>query len=367
MKKYWSCPLVTYRHTYFCNLNWLISIVWCSWAQPLHLSCLVCFFLLSGSMSTNTSFNISNLFADLLTYCSESRTSHLIFTAFSVSNISLLPLFIFVLYVGYQRWRKQLSGSTAVMMSHSDVFTYNVIALELIAILGTFFYCVGALINDSQIKQVGQDIFAFSSPGQNLFHVLTCIERYLAVVHPITYLGLRQEGGVRVRNISTGCVWLFCFVSLSFSKLFNKFLAFMTHCCLLVFYVCVATYCSLSVLCILIRPGPGKGDQERERMDQTKKRAFHTITAIMGALWLRFVGILVSSQLNESVQNLTACAVVVSAVWLTVPCSLVLPLLFLHRAGILTFCKKTTEWGWLRSYLGIHKQNDLPGELRLTF
>lgn len=21
MKKYWSCPLVTYRHTYFCNLN----------------------------------------------------------------------------------------------------------------------------------------------------------------------------------------------------------------------------------------------------------------------------------------------------------------------------------------------------------
>ncbi|KAE8279487.1 hypothetical protein D5F01_LYC23076 [Larimichthys crocea] len=145
-------------------------------------------------MSVNSSFNSSNSSIHLPIICFGSRPGIFIFVAFSVTNVFLLPLFILVLYMGYQRRRQQHSGSAAGMTSHSDIFTYNMIGLELIGVLGCCFYCCGALTNVKAIVLVGIDIFSITSPGQTLFHLLTCVERYLAVVHPIIYLGLRQAG-----------------------------------------------------------------------------------------------------------------------------------------------------------------------------
>ncbi|TKS93377.1 hypothetical protein D9C73_026635 [Collichthys lucidus] len=145
-------------------------------------------------MSVNSSFNSSNSSIHLPIICFGSRPGIFIFVAFSVTNVFLLPLYILVLYMGYQRRRQQRSGSAAGMTSHSDIFTYNMIGLELIGVLGCCFYCCGALTNVKAIVLVGMDIFSITSPGQTLFHLLTCVERYLAVVHPIIYLGLRQAG-----------------------------------------------------------------------------------------------------------------------------------------------------------------------------
>ncbi|KAJ4945170.1 hypothetical protein JOQ06_013706, partial [Pogonophryne albipinna] len=92
------------------------------------------------------------------------------------------------------------------------------------------------------LDEEGRGADYIPSYGESLFHVLTCLERYLAVVRPIIYLRLRNVQGVRIRNISIG----------------------------------------LSVLCVLIRPGPGNG----ERVDQSKQSAFYTVTAITAALWL---------------------------------------------------------------------------------
>ncbi len=296
-------------------------------------------------MSVSSTFNSSESSLHLLhEYCFESRLGNFIFTAFFVAKIFLLPLFILVLYVGHQRWRQQRSVSAAATMSHTDIFTYNMVALELISVLGCCFYCCGALTDIQSIIRVGTDMFSVTSPGQTLFHLLTCVERYLAVVHPITYLGLRQSGGVRIRNISIGCVWLLCFGLLGLNNVLTKDLTSIAGSCLLVFCLVVFSFCSLAVLWVLIHPGPGEVGGDREHVDQTKQRAFHTITAIMGALFLRFVAILVASVMYASVLT-HRCVVGSSSVWLTLPGSLVLPLLFLHRAGKLPGCKHNTQSG----------------------
>ncbi|KAL3050866.1 hypothetical protein OYC64_001188 [Pagothenia borchgrevinki] len=260
----------------------------------------------------------------------------LVFTALYIVYILLVPLFIFVLYIGFQRWRKRGSATTT---SHSDVFTFHMVTLELIGVVGYTIYCYGIYSNQKYLTKVGLNVFSVMSPGKALFHLLTCVERYLAVVHPVIYLRLRQGGGVRIRNISIGCVWCICFFAASLHDLLIALIIITFG--YLVFSLIVAGFCSISVLFVLIRPGPGEGGGNRERVDQSKQRAFYTIMAIMAALLLRFASTLVSSTLYIS-SVLGDCeehAMMWSLFWFNVPSSLVLPLLFLQRAGKLPGCK----------------------------
>ncbi|KAI9531410.1 hypothetical protein NQZ68_041621 [Dissostichus eleginoides] len=172
--------------------------------------------------------------------CSGYTTSVYVFSAATILyTLLLLPLIIFVLYLGFQKSRKPRSSSTAT--SHSDHFTYHSIFMQLNELLGLNISFISICLKNQVMFDVGQSLLNYTTAGKALFHLLTCVERYLAVVHPITYLGLRQGGGV-----------------------------------------------SISVLYVLKRPGPGEGGWTRERVDQSKQRAFYTLMAIMGVLLLRF-------------------------------------------------------------------------------
>lgn len=125
------------------------------------------------------------------------------------SYILLLPLLTYDLYISDQNWRKPHSVATAAMTSHSDVFTYNVVDLELTGVLGSLVYCCGTYTQQQIVIVVGLLIFSIISPAQSLFHLLICVERYLAVIHPVTYLRWKQVGGVRIRNQHGGLAVLF--------------------------------------------------------------------------------------------------------------------------------------------------------------
>ncbi|KAK2863364.1 hypothetical protein Q5P01_002897 [Channa striata] len=275
--------------------------------------------------------------------CLESRTASVIFTSVLMSYILLLfPLLVCVFYLGLQRWRKQRSGSAVSLMSHSDFFTYNMAVLEVISILGSWLYRFGFYVDG--LQQSGKTFLYVTSPAQNLFHLFTCVERYLAVVHPITYLGLKQAGGVKIRNISTGCAWLLCLLNLCLSNFLSSSYLNLTNSCVMVFSLIAISFCSLSVLRVLKHPGPGEVSRDRERVDQSKQRAFYTIVAIMVAQLFRLVGIVVYSVMfDPSVLNDVNCVVGSLSIWLIVPGRLVLPLLFLQRAGKLPDCKHKTD------------------------
>lgn len=284
-----------------------------------------------ADMSANSTGNDT-----LLNVC-RSRATIYIFTALIIIYIVLLPVFIFILFMGYQRWKKQRSVSVTTLMSPFDVLTYNMVVLELATVVGALVNFYSTYIGHPGLLVFGMSIYMMAQTGQTLFHLLTCVERYLAVVHPITYWGLRQARGVRIRNGIVGCVWVICFGSLGLLGDNHLSATIVYNVLLLVPVITVVSFCSLSILCTLIGPGPGSVGRRRERFDQSKQRAFNIIVAVMGALLLRFLSSVVLVMLSASV-SVDYCLTMCVVAWLSLPSSLVLPLLFLHRTGLLPGC-----------------------------
>ncbi|MEQ2207794.1 hypothetical protein XENOCAPTIV_018856, partial [Xenoophorus captivus] len=247
-------------------------------------------------------------------------------------------ILVFILLVGDQRWRKQHIGSFGTS-SHIDIFTYNVVLLDLLGTTGIFLLFFGSITHDPEVWNAGSSMFGISSTGHTLFHVLTCIERYLAVVHPIFYLRLRGSSGVRMRNITVGCIWLISIVVMTITIGCN--VPYATTSLVLLSFTSVAfVFCSLSVLCALSHPGPGKGGGNREGTDRSKQRAFHTMIIITGTLSLTFINSLITSlvQILSVPFGYIFCLAGWSSVFFLLPSSLVLPLLFLQRKGKLQVC-----------------------------
>lgn len=285
----------------------------------------------------------SSLFEGCLKYIASS----VIFSTYTFINVLLLPLYILVLYMGFQRWRNQSSGPAGQSTSHSDIFTYHTVALEIFGVVGSFVYCLGIYTNSVVVLMFGVFISCVIFPGQTLFHLLTCVERYLAVVHPIAYMHLRETGGVRIRNISILCVWLVCFAWMGVTKLYLPSVAAIPLLCICGVSIIVIIFSCLSVLCVLTRSGPGEVGRNKERVDQSKQRAFHFICAILGALLLSFIGLLVSFGFAflESIRQKDLCLWIDSAIFLMIPSSLVMPLLFLHKTGKLACCRPKARSG----------------------
>lgn len=233
------------------------------------------------------------------------------------------------------------------MLSHSDLFTYHVAVIELMGVIGFTLLCCGVHTGLPQIMMVGIYLFMFNYNGQMIFHLLTCVERYLAVVHPIIYLSLKKANVIRKRNIVIGCIWLLSFVMTSLTFLEQTDLVIILYFCGLAIILTVVSFCSLSVFSVLVRPGPGEEGGGRQRVDKSKLRAFYTILAILGVLLFRIGGKIGTTALYSSLKIVESerCAVWLSVFWFCLPSSLVLPLLFLQKAGKPLCCKNNNESG----------------------
>lgn len=274
---------------------------------------------------------------DILQECLFSPAGFAIMTSFAITLFFiLLPLFLFVIYLGLQQWLQQ---HPAKSMSHSDAFTFNMIIIELINVFGSISICVGTYTYTLQMITLGIYIFSFNFHGQLFFHLLICLERYLAVVHPITYLTLRKEKGIKIRNIFVVCVWVMCFASLSILVLKDgsgeNLLSFVILPTLI-----TMIFCNLNILLVLIRPHPG--NRHCQKVDKSKMISFYIISIIMFVLLLRFGWDLFSFRLIcfFKFQWEQVCIILMSTVWTSIPSSVVLPLIFLYRARKLLWCNK---------------------------
>lgn len=283
-------------------------------------------------MSVNSSTSSSDSIKTHISYplfCFILNPGFIIYTTSLIRTFFIvLPLCIFILYVDLQRRRKHRSMPS--IRNHSDNLVYHLVVFELFGVVGEMIFLSGVSQGHMMIIRVGYSIWSLPWYGELFLNVLTSVEHYLAVVHPVTYLSLRSETGVRMRNISVGCVWLLscaatCLLTLKTPSLVLDF-------SFLVFSLTVCFFCSISVLCALIRTRPGKQGVDRERVNQSKQRAFFTITAIMGALMIRFLFNLLWYLL--ALTGRTDCVSFVLGVWFNLPSALLLQLLYLQRAGV---------------------------------
>lgn len=112
--------------------------------------------------------------------------------------------------------------------------------------------------------------------------------------------------------------------------------------CLIYFFSCMMTLSSaivsvssLYVLCALLHSGPGEGGN-RSQLDQSKRIAFCNMACIVGVLLVRFVAQFVIAILDFWLQR--KCILLMCVFLFSLPTSLPLPMLFIHRVGKLCCC-----------------------------
>lgn len=293
-------------------------------------------------MSTNSSFDSlrqplpgPSILYSASIYCYFSKPDSYIFLAFYIIHaILLLPLSIFILFSALKSWKEKRSSGLVTSLSHFECFTYHVSIMEGFCTVRLIPYFMGIYAKKESEIYIGGLFSSFIWYGQTCFHLLTCGERYLAVVHPITYMSLRTERGLKIRNCCLGFVWLFCFARMSLFDM--KDVILIMDFCFLGLSFLIILGCNLLILYVLMCPAPGA--HGGVRVDQMKKRAFYTLLTILGVVVLRCSGSLIWIVFSEKKGY---CLVKACMVWCNVPSSLVMPLMFVNRSGRFKCFKNT--------------------------
>lgn len=284
------------------------------------------------------------IFHEEIHKCFKSIQAVVSLSTYNITNITIqLPLCIFIIYLGFQRQR---SGTS---VRHSDFFTYHMVAMELIGILGSLANFWGIQTNLCFMTVMGMVTLLCYSFGQMSINILACVECYLATVYPIIYLSLRKAKGIRIRNIAISCTWLSTFGCTIFTVAQTR-LATMFTSCLIVCAIMIVSFLSVSVLCALSVPGPGKGGGAGVQANQTKLKAFYVMMVIMSVLLLRFGGNMVSVAIffMPDMGISERCIGYISIPWTFLPSGVLFPLLYLRRAGKLACIKTHKETGQAR-------------------
>ncbi|MEQ2163147.1 hypothetical protein GOODEAATRI_027199 [Goodea atripinnis] len=164
--------------------------------------------------------------------------------------------------------------------------------------------------NNSMIIIVGMSICFITFYAELFFNLLTCVERYLPVVHRITYRGLKNTRGIRIRNITIGCFWMLCFGMVAMNRTIPFMYETVINFSIVVSSILAISFSSVSVLCVLFPPGPREGGQEKYGLDKSRMKAFYTITVISSVVWLWFLDL---------------CELVMGSRWTTSCCKTLLP------------------------------------------
>lgn len=156
----------------------------------------------------------------------------------------------------------------------------------------------------------------------------------MAVTHPIIYRNLQTKRGVWARNAAVTFVWLVSLLAFVFSYLYNRDLPHIPYLVLFALGLVTISYCTLSVLQALIRPGPGEVSGNKRKVAPTKKKAYVTIAVIAGAMYVAYITTVTCIALHASsvLEHNEGCVVLTLSFWSCLPCSVSTPLLFLYRA-----------------------------------
>lgn len=267
---------------------------------------------------------------DQLLICYVQRSGIIVTTALTATYVLfLLPVHIYVLYLGVKRWRRQSASKAA---SHSDFLAYHAVLVELIGIFGFVLVCCGIHAGLTNLTVTGIRLLAVQFVGQLLFQILTCTERYLAVVHPVAYMRQKNLRGIRIRNIIVGCSWLLCFSAIDLLSMKGLAANVATYFTLFSFSLVAVSFFSLSVLHILIRPRPAEVANNRQQVDQQKMKAFKMMMAILSVLVLKFASNIMSTTTYILISDFVSqCVVWMATMWVNIPSTLVIPLLYLQR------------------------------------
>ncbi|XP_019905242.2 hydroxycarboxylic acid receptor 2-like [Esox lucius] len=165
--------------------------------------------------------------------------------------------------------------------STSDIFIFNLAALD------TYFCLMGPIDIINRLVLDHQGIWYFQRFAYGLkdtaplFLVCICLDRYVAVVHPILFTGIRNNRiRVGVSVFSWALILAYALTKsilgvMSVNEIFSG---------LILFSFALMIYCNLSIIWVLRRSVAGK-----EVMHPVKKKAFKMVLVILGIIFFNYL------------------------------------------------------------------------------
>lgn len=218
-------------------------------------------------------------------------------------------------------WRKQ---------AVQEIFTINLGMLEIIyCFLSQVLMLNYIALKITSINKYIWFVYGFCFFGRSLFQCGMCVERYIAVVHPMFYFRHRF---LKCKVIFLILGWLITAIFIWYS-INNSVMTLIEG--MFIFVMSVDLFCSLSILMVLKRPSPGAGGGKKvKKMSLKKKRACYTVMIIQATVILNYVPhfIVPTLKLYMTPYNFS-CMYQPLGIACCLMGSFLQPLIFLHHAG----------------------------------
>ncbi len=173
----------------------------------------------------------------------------------------------------------------------SDLFNLSLSFCEIGICLNMLFpliyYCTGL----SHFLSLGWFSLGLLITGRPLFQCLMCVERYLAVVHPVIFLKYKP---LRYRVICCTAAWIItlgsCLCCIFIGQF--KYVYIYFYSIQFLFFLSIQLFCLVAVLRALKQSGPGESGRQREEENHMKRRAFYIIlitTVTMSIIYIPYI------------------------------------------------------------------------------
>ncbi len=249
------------------------------------------------------------------------------FVTFSIS-INLILGFPAHCYILWLIMKEMIRGQSL------EVFFFNTSLVEVLfnfffpfLIKHYFFHC-------SNCKTVALGFGLFLLVGRPLFQTCICVERYLGVLHPVTFLKFKP---IKYRIIISviGWILIICSCLLTTMGVVDIFDLLLPQ--YLVFFIMEMFTC-LMVLKALRRPGPGDDVKQRDGVNRDKVKAFRIIQIVLVSSLLTYGPVVISLLLYYVLDYKTFLVCWSSCFCSGIMLGFVQPLLYLKRVSKVCLC-----------------------------
>ncbi|XP_056589602.1 P2Y purinoceptor 3-like [Triplophysa dalaica] len=228
------------------------------------------------TVAANASMCKMSIFARNASICYD-LPYHYVAFSFGVNMFFGLPTNSFVLW---------LSMKEIIRGQSTEIFIFNTALVEIIfsfafilVILYYFFRCMAC-----QIPTITLGLIMLV--GRPLFQSCICVERYLGVAHPLTFLKLKP---MKYR-IACGVVGWMAIVSSCLTVLKDPFEMYMFLLPGYVAFFLIKLYTCSMVLKALVRPGP----RQREAVNRDKIKAFRIMQIVLVSSMFTYIPVICS-------------------------------------------------------------------------
>ncbi|ROL47374.1 Hydroxycarboxylic acid receptor 2 [Anabarilius grahami] len=191
-------------------------------------------------------------------------------------------------------------------------------------------------VNFSSFLTLSYFLQGLAITGRPLFQCLMCVERYLAVVHPVTFLKYKP---LRYRVICSSAAWIItlgsclgCMIILMLSIMIYAWFFSLQF----LLFLSIQLFCLVTVLRALKQSGPGERGRARKEANHVKRRAFYFILITTVNMVIIYVPLILAGFFDILMKH-NMLLLWDPAVVCYVLAGFVPPVLFLHRTGKL-FC-----------------------------